>query len=399
MLSTAVPKPTSEFWAVDSAATDHMCNNKHAFTGILTPRKTIIKLGDHSEVHSDFYGYIILIPNTNTTIRALYVPEFRISLLSVRQLDKAGWTTTFGNGKAILCDSRRPGSVGLTVPNIDNLYRFKLHQIEEAHAVMTRSKARNQQQIEPTETILEDAEVFNPNPSTISTDLDDAEQIEPQTTATRQLRSSGNRPDSMDVWHRRLAHLHHAALTKLLKHVNAKVKEPEENWKETGPCDVCVRAKHAQKFERKPVRRASAPFELIHSDLSGAFQPSAGGAAYYIVYIDDHTRHTEVYFLITKSAAEVISKFKHFQASIRTQGHTIKRFRCDNGRGEFNNSDFQAALGEAGIAYEPAPPFTQHKNGVAECYTEPCHGARGHIGGLIVSIRVVIGTRQRLTKC
>jgi hypothetical protein len=33
------------------------------------------------------------------------------------------------------------------------------------------------------------------------------------------------------------------------------------------------------------------------------------------------------------------------------------------------------------------------------CYTEPCHGARGHIGSLIVSIRVIMGTRQRLTKC
>jgi hypothetical protein len=33
------------------------------------------------------------------------------------------------------------------------------------------------------------------------------------------------------------------------------------------------------------------------------------------------------------------------------------------------------------------------------CYTEPCHGARGHIGSLIVSIRVAMGTRQRLTKC
>jgi hypothetical protein len=124
---------------VDSAATDHMCNNKHAFTGLLTPLR-IIKLGDHSEVHSDFYGYIILIPNTNTTIRALYVPEFHISLLSVRQLNKAGWTTTFGDGKAILRDSRRLGSVNLTVPNIDNLYRFKLHQIEEAHAVVARSQ-------------------------------------------------------------------------------------------------------------------------------------------------------------------------------------------------------------------------------------------------------------------
>ncbi|KAA8912169.1 hypothetical protein FN846DRAFT_903794 [Sphaerosporella brunnea] len=37
MLSTAVSKTISD-WAVDSAATDHMCNNKHAFTGPLRKR-------------------------------------------------------------------------------------------------------------------------------------------------------------------------------------------------------------------------------------------------------------------------------------------------------------------------------------------------------------------------
>jgi transposase InsO family protein len=406
MLSTAVPKqPTSDDWAVDSAATDHMCNNKHAFTGPLIPRKTIIRLGDHSEVRSNFYGTIILI--TNTSIRALYVPEFRISLLSVQQLDKDGWTTTFRNRTAtLLRNPHQSGTISLTVPITDNLYRFKLHEVAEAHAVTTRSKARIQQNQTTSETTTQ-SEKKAPEPEMMETlmkrqdekptmkrqdeeptmkrqdeeptmkrqdekptmkrqdeeptisQIDDSEQIIPK-------RSARKGPETVDVWHRRLAHLHHAALTKLLKHANANVKESEENQDEAGPCDICVRAKHTQKFERKAVRRASAPFELIHSDIAGPFQPSAGGATYYIVYIDDYTRHTEVYFLTTKSAPEVVSKFKHFQAWVRTQGYQIKRFRCDNGRGEFNNSEFQDILSEAGIAYEPAPPFTQHKNGVAE---------------------------------
>jgi hypothetical protein len=288
-----------------------MGNNKHAFTGLLTPRKTIIQLGDHSEVHSDFYAYITLIPNTNTTIRALYVLEFRISLLSVRQLDKAGWTTTFGDGKVVLCNSKRLGSVGLTVPNIDNLYRFKLHQIEEAYAAITRSKARAQQQpIQIEETILED---------TISEDTAEIEPKEsensnpPPPTLARRLQSAKHR-ESMHLWHRRLAHLHSAALKKLLLNSNIKMGETGDDR-----CDVCIRSKHAQRFERKAVARASKPFELIHSDLSGPFKTSAGWATYYIVYIDDHTRHTEVYFLATKSAPEVIARFKQLQAWVQTQ--------------------------------------------------------------------------------
>jgi len=42
------------------------------------------------------------------------------------------------------------------------------------------------------------------------------------------------------------------------------------------------------------------PFALVHSDLCGPMKHSIGGAQYYIIYIDDCTRYTEVYFLITK---------------------------------------------------------------------------------------------------
>jgi hypothetical protein len=46
---------------------------------------------------------------------------------------------------------------------------------------------------------------------------------------------------------------------------------------------------------------------LRNQKKTGMDPVSAGGATYYIVYIDDYTRHTEVYFLTTKSAPEVAS--------------------------------------------------------------------------------------------
>jgi transposase InsO family protein len=87
---------------------------------------------------------------------------------------------------------------------------------------------------------------------------------------------------------------------------------------------------------------------------------------YYIVYIDDFSRYTEVHFLVTKGAAEITSKFKTFKAAVENKGYIIRRFRCDNGTGEYNNAEFQKVLTDAGIQYEPAPAYTQHKNGVAE---------------------------------
>ena len=121
-----------------------------------------------------------------------------------------------------------------------------------------------------------------------------------------------------------------------------------------------------QKFERKPVSRSAKPFELIHSDLCGPMPSSLGGARYYILYIDDCTRYVESYLLVTKSASEIQAKFEVYKAWVEAQGFRIQRFRSDNGTGEYQNSAFLQTLAISGITFEPAPPYTQHKNGVAE---------------------------------
>jgi len=41
----------------------------------------------------------------------------------------------------------------------------------------------------------------------------------------------------------------------------------------------------------------------------------------------------------------------------------IALFRCDNGRGKYDNRLFRGILRVSGILLEPAPPYTQHKNG------------------------------------
>jgi len=60
---------------------------------------------------------------------------------------------------------------------------------------------------------------------------------------------------------------------------------------------------------RTKAPRSSTPFALVHSDLCGSMKHSIGGAQYYIIYIDDCKRYTEVYFLITKTVEEISAKF------------------------------------------------------------------------------------------
>jgi hypothetical protein len=55
------------------------------------------------------------------------------------------------------------------------------------------------------------------------------------------------------------------------------------------------------------------------------------------------------------------------QSYVQTQyGCNIWRFRCDNGCGEYDNALFKGILTTSGIRFEPAPAYTQHKNGVSE---------------------------------
>jgi len=169
--------------------------------------------------------------------------------------------------------------------------------------------------------------------------------------------------DSIDVWHRRLAHLNYANLKVILD--SDKKTKTHTPWEMPGLCETCVKTKQQHVIRMKSTR-SSTPFELVHSDLCGPMNRSIGGAQFYIIYVDDCTRYTEVYFLITKSADVISAKFQEYQAWIKARGFGIKRFRCDSGTGKYNNSLFLGILRENGITYEPSPPYTQHKNGVAE---------------------------------
>jgi len=148
--------------------------------------------------------------------------------------------------------------------------------------------------------------------------------------------------------------------------MNTVDKPDKPYWETPTLCSTCVQAKQQHQVIRTKVPWSSTPFALVHSDLCGPMKHSIGGAQYYIIYIDDCTRYTEVYFLITKTAEEISAKFRHYQAWVETQGFHIKRFRSDNGSGEYNNSILLGLLGEKEITFEPSPQYTQHKNGTAE---------------------------------
>ena len=85
---------------------------------------------------------------------------------------------------------------------------------------------------------------------------------------------------------------------------------------------------------------------------------------YYVLFIDDHSRKSWIYFLKAKS--ETFDRFKEFKTLIENQtGIHIRILRSDN-RGEYESNEFDDFCREAGIKKELTVPCNPQQNGVAE---------------------------------
>jgi len=324
----------------------------------------LIKLGDKHQVQAKKKGAIRL---GEVEIEAFFIPEFRISLLSVGQLDSYGYTSTFRSGICSITNSK--GSKVLSAVLEQGLYVLSTDgsaHVSEIRLLRTKNANRTLKTWHQRFAHLNYQDLkhllnrtYNRQTDAIeSQSVTDAMDVEPDERALETIEEQVT--DAMDV------EPDERAQETIEEHSLAPVKKRTDWGTPPKLCETCIHTKQQQKVVRTKASRTSTPFELIHSDLCGPIKHSIGGAQYYIIYIDDCTRYTEVYFLVTKTAEEISAKFRHYQAWVETQGFRIKRFRSDNGTGEYSNTVFLGLLGEKGITFEPSPPYTQNKNGTAE---------------------------------
>ena len=95
-------------------------------------------------------------------------------------------------------------------------------------------------------------------------------------------------------------------------------------------CEACLIGKHARRsFLKEALSHATKPLQLVHIDVCGPINPpSFGKSKYFILFIDDFSRKTWVYFLKQKLEAFVaLKKFNTFVE--RKSGYKIKALRFD----------------------------------------------------------------------
>jgi hypothetical protein len=113
--------------------------------------------------------------------------------------------------------------------------------------------------------------------------------------------------------HHRLGHLCGSRLSTLIKSGCLGPTHDESSFH----CKGCHLAKQIQLPYFTSNSHSAKPFDLIHSDVWGlAPFVSKGGHKYYVIFINDHSRYTWIYFM--KRRSELPSIYKSFTRMVHT---------------------------------------------------------------------------------
>ena len=150
-------------------------------------------------------------------------------------------------------------------------------------------------------------------------------------------------------WHRCLGH----PSLGYLKHLFPSF----DNCNLSLDCEACVLAKSHKHSYFPTLTKTDKAFALIHFDVLGpAPDINSHGFSYFVLFVDDCTRMSWIYYL--KYKFEVFDVFVKFYNMILTQFHTrLNILRSGNG-GEYVSHAMKHFFHEHGMLYQTTCPDT-----------------------------------------
>ena len=301
--------PSAEIY--DSGCTRHMTPDRHRLINYRSIAPKSIGAANQELFSAIGEGdMIVYAPNgpTPTKIRlrnVLYAPNMGCTLISISQIDQAGYSVAFQNGKCVIRNPR--DQVVTQIPRSNGLYR-----------------------VEETPFYALSAETL-----------------------------------TLDELHRRHGHVAHSTLKKMVSEgliTGVKLKNEPPT-----PCKPCLLAKAKKKPlpNSRTGNRATKLGELVYSDVWGpATTRTVGHAEYYVIFVDDAKRWISIDLMRKKS--EVFANYKNHEAWLRTQfDANIKTFQSDKG-GEYTSAEFLQHTKSNGTVHRFSVHDVHGQNGVPE---------------------------------